>query len=145
VDLTGARGVLVNITANKSLKMKEVREVMETIKHFADPDAHVIFGSVFDADMGEKLRVTVVATGLGRAQARRADKPQLVPQPMLRTGTDNNVVAVAIDQPGVDYHQLETPAVFRSGRADRRAQVEALQQAGMDKYEIPAFLRKQAD
>jgi cell division protein FtsZ len=147
VDLTGARGVLVNITANKSLKMKEVREVMETIKHFADPDAHVIFGSVFDADMGEKLRVTVVATGLGRAQARRADKPQLVPQTVLRTGTDNNVVAVGQyeQQPGVDYHQLETPAVFRSGRADRRAQVEALQQAGMDKYEIPAFLRKQAD
>jgi cell division protein FtsZ len=146
VDLTGARGVLVNITANKSLKMKEVREVMETIKHFADPDAHVIFGSVFDADMGEKLRVTVVATGLGRAQARRAEKPQLVPQPMLRTGTDNHVVAVGqYEQPGVDYHQLETPAVFRSGRADRRAQVEALQQAGMDKYEIPAFLRKQAD
>ncbi|MFN0163277.1 MAG: cell division protein FtsZ [Burkholderiales bacterium] len=148
VDLTGARGVLVNITASKSLKMKEYREVMETIKAFADPDAHVICGAVFDDSIGDKLRVTVVATGLGRAMAKRGDKPQLVPQTMLRTGTDNLAVAVAtpFDQPpGVDYTALDTPAVFRSGRADRRAQVEALANAGMEKYEIPAFLRKQAD
>ncbi|MBL8377215.1 MAG: cell division protein FtsZ [Burkholderiales bacterium] len=148
VDLTGARGVLVNITASKSLKMKEYREVMETIKAFADPDAHVICGAVFDDSIGDKLRVTVVATGLGRAMAKRGDKPQLVPQTVLRTGTDNAPIAVAtpFDQaPAVDYGALETPAVFRSGRADRRAQVEALANAGMDKYEIPAFLRKQAD
>jgi cell division protein FtsZ len=148
VDLTGARGVLVNITASKSLKMKEYKEVMDTIKHFADPDAHVICGAVFDDSMGDKLRVTVVATGLGRAIARRADKPTLVPQTVLRTGTDNVPIAVAtpFDQPpSVNYQDLETPAVFRSGRADRRAQVEALQNAGMDKYEIPAFLRRQAD
>ena len=146
VDLTGARGVLVNITASKSLKMKEYKEVMDTIKHFADADAHVICGAVFDETMGDRLRVTVVATGLGRAMARRADKPVLVPQTTLRTGTDNAPVAVGFDQAqGVDYHALDTPAVFRSGRSDRRAQVEALQNAGMDKYEIPAFLRKQAD
>ena len=148
VDLSGARGVLVNITANKSLKMKEYKEVMDTIKHFADPDAHVICGAVFDEGMGDKLRVTVVATGLGRAMARRGDKPVLVPQTALRTGTDNVPMAVAtpFDQPAaVDYHALDTPAVFRSGRASRQAQVEALQNAGMDKYEIPAFLRRQAD
>lgn len=148
VDLTGARGVLVNVTASKSLKMKEVREVMETIKHFADPDAHVIFGSVFDETMGDKLRVTVVATGLGRANAQRAPKPQLVSAPMLRTGTDNMPVAMGMDanaQPGVDYGVLDTPAVFRSERANRQAQVAALSQAGMEKYDIPAFLRKQAD
>ena len=148
VDLTGARGVLVNITANKSLKMKEYKEVMDTVKHFADPDAHVICGAVFDESMGDRLRVTVVATGLGRAMARRGDKPVLVPQTVLRTGTDNAPVAVAssFDQPaGVDYHALDTPAVFRSGRASRQAQVEALQNAGMEKYEIPAFLRRQAD
>ena len=147
VDLTGARGVLVNITAAKSLKMKEVREVMETIKHFADADAHVIFGAVFDESMGDKLRVTVVATGLGRANAQRAPKPQLVAAQMLRTGTDN--VAFAADavgqQPGVDYNALDTPAVFRSERASRRAQVEAMANNGVEKYDIPAFLRKQAD
>ena len=148
VDLTGARGVLVNITASKSLKMKEVREVMETIKHFADADAHVIFGAVFDEAMGDKMRVTVVATGLGRANAQRAPKPQLVAAPMLRTGTDNMPVAMGMDanaQPGVDYGALDTPAVFRNGRAERQAQVAALSSAGMEKYDIPAFLRKQAD
>ena len=147
VDLTGARGVLVNVTAAKSsLRMKEYKEVMETIRHFADPDAHIICGAVYDEEMGDKLRVTVVATGLGRAIARRADKPMLVPQAALRTGTDNAPVASSFDaQDAVNYRELETPAVFRSNRADRQAQVAALQNAGMEKYEIPAFLRKQAD
>ena len=146
VDLTGARGVLVNITASKSLKMKEVREVMETIRHFADADAHVIFGAVFDEAMADKMRVTVVATGLGRANAQRAPKPQLVQTPMLRTGTDNVPMMADVNaQPGVDYGALDTPAVFRSERANRQAQVAALSSAGMEKYDIPAFLRKQAD
>ena len=146
VDLTGARGVLVNVTASKSVKMREYREVMETIKHFADADAHIICGVVFDETMGDKLRVTVVATGLGRANAQRAPKPQLVQTPMLRTGTDNMPVMVdANAQPGVDYGALDTPAVFRSERANRQAQVAALAQSGMEKYDIPAFLRKQAD
>ena len=146
VDLTGARGVLVNVTASKSVKLKEYREVMETIKHFADPDAHIICGVVYDESMGDKMRVTVVATGLGRANAQRAPKPQLVQTPMLRTGTDNvPMMADANAQPGVDYGALDTPAVFRSERANRQAQVAALSQAGMEKYDIPAFLRKQAD
>ncbi len=146
VDLTGARGVLVNVTASKSVKLKEYREVMETIKHFADPDAHIICGVVYDESMGDRMRVTVVATGLGRANAQRAPKPQLVQTPMLRTGTDNMPVMVdANAQPGVDYGALDTPAVFRTARADRQAQVAALSSAGMEKYDIPAFLRKQAD
>ena len=147
VDLTGARGVLVNVTASKSVKMREYREVMETIKHFADADAHIICGVVFDETMGDKLRVTVVATGLGRANAQRAPKPQLVQTHMLRTGTDNLPVmmADANAQPGVDYGALDRPAVFRSERANRQAQVAALAQSGMEKYDIPAFLRKQAD
>ena len=148
VDLTGARGVLVNVTASRSVKMREYREVMETIKHFADADAHIICGVVFDETMGDKLRVTVVATGLGRANAQRAPKPQLVQTPMLRTGTDNAPMSMTIDangQPAVDYSALDAPAVFRSERANRQAQVAALAQSGMEKYDIPAFLRKQAD
>ena len=68
VNLSGARGVLVNITAAKgNLKMKEVNEVMNTVKAFAAEDAHIIFGAVYDELMGDSLRVTVVATGLGRS------------------------------------------------------------------------------
>src|SRR6185369_14811410 len=92
VNLSGARGVVVNITANKSsLKLRETKEVMNTIRSFAADDATIIFGAVYDEDMGDELRVTVVATGLGQPAVAQAAKPQLVVTPMAaqRTGTDN--------------------------------------------------------
>jgi cell division protein FtsZ len=135
VNLAGARGVVVNITANKSsLKLRETKEVMNTIRSFAADDATIIFGAVYDDPMGEELRVTVIATGLGQPQPARAVKPKLV----QKTGTDNMPVAG-----GVDYRVLdEMPAVIRKNRAST---IEALQANGVDKYDIPAFLRKQAD
>jgi cell division protein FtsZ len=134
VNLSGARGVLVNITAAKSgLKLRETKEVMETIRSFAADDATVILGAVYDENMGDELRVTVVATGLGQPASIRQTKPQLV----VRNGTDNMPVT------GVDYAALDSmPAVIRKNRAST---IEALQQSGVDKYDIPAFLRKQAD
>ena len=142
VNLAGARGVLVNITASEaSLKLRETKEVMNTIRAFAAEDATIIYGGVYDEEVGDELRVTVIATGLGMPAAlSRQGKPQLVVS--QKTGTDNQPVAGA---PGaVDYGAIaETPAVFR--KRDRAAQVEALQNSGVDKYDIPAFLRKQAD
>jgi cell division protein FtsZ len=140
VNLAGARGVLVNITASRSsLKLRETKEVMNTIRAFAAEDATIIYGGVYDDSLGEDLRVTVVATGLGQPVAARQPKPQLVVS--QKTGTDNQPVAVA---GAPDYGAMaETPAVFR--RRDRAAQVEALANSGVDKYDIPAFLRKQAD
>ena len=88
VDLSGARGVLVNITSSRSLRLSETREVMNTIKSYAAEDATVIFGAVYDDAMGDALRVTVVATGLGRA----AKKQQSAPMTLLRTGTDNQPI-----------------------------------------------------
>src|SRR5688572_21092414 len=134
VNLSGARGVLVNITASKSsLKLRETKEVMNIVRTFAAEDATIIYGGVYDDDLADELRVTVVATGLGLAQATKQPKPQLVVS--QKTGTDNLAGPV-------DYHQLDAPAVIRRNRA---SQVEALQQSGVDKYDIPAFLRKQAD
>ncbi len=139
VTLSGARGVLVNITATReSLKHGEVKAVMNTVRSFAADDATIIFGAVYDPSMEDNLRVTVVATGLGSAAAQRQQKPQLVTT--LKTGTDNQPVMAA--GPGVNYEHLEMPAVMRSNRA---RQAEALAQSGVDKYDIPAFLRKQAD
>jgi len=137
VDLHGARGVLVNITGSSDMKMRETREVMDTIRGYAAEDAQIFFGSVYDDSMGDKLRVTVVATGLGATIAR----PQLVPMPeqLQRTGTDNLPVGGGY---GVDS---DIPAVIRMGRGQALAQVRALESAGMDHYDIPAFLRKQAD
>jgi cell division protein FtsZ len=135
VNLSGARGVVVNITANKSsLKLRETKEVMNTIRGFAAEDATIIFGAVYDDSIGEDLRVTVIATGLGQPAVVRQGRPQLVVQ---KTGTDNMPVT------GVDYRALdEMPAVIRKNRTST---IEALQNSGVDKYDIPAFLRKQAD
>ena len=139
VTLSGARGVLVNITATReSLKHGEVKAVMNTVRSFAADDATIIVGAVYDPSMEDNLRVTVVATGLGSAAAQRQQKPQLVTT--LKTGTDNQPVMAT--GPGVNYEHLEMPAVMRSNRA---RQAEALAQSGVDKYDIPAFLRKQAD
>jgi cell division protein FtsZ len=138
VNLAGARGVLVNITASRpSLKLRETKEVMNIIRTFAAEDATIIYGGVYDDTLADDLRVTVVATGLGMASSsQRQAKPQLVVS--QKTGTDNMPVGT-----GVDYNQLDSvPAVIRRNRA---SQVEALQQSGVDKYDIPAFLRKQAD
>ena len=135
VNLNGARGVLVNITASSSLKMKETRAIMDHISGFASAEATVIFGTAYDDTMGDNLRVTVVATGLGRAQSR----PMIVPEPMelQRTGTDNMPVGNGQD--------LGVPSVLRNPRTQATAQVRALETAGMEHYDIPAFLRRQAD
>ncbi|MBM3353002.1 MAG: cell division protein FtsZ [Betaproteobacteria bacterium] len=148
VNLSGARGVLVNITASSgSLKLRETKEVMNAIRAFAAEDATIIHGGVYDDELADELRVTVIATGLGKPMGARAGKPQLVVSQHMsqRTGTDNQPLPV-IQVPGQapDYGAMaETPAVFR--KRDRAAQVEALQASGVDKYDIPAFLRKQAD
>jgi len=151
VDLSGAKGVLVLITASKgSLKLSESRLAMNTIRAFASPDALVIYGTAYDDGLGDQIRVTVVATGLARQGQRRTAPPLQV----LRTGTDNvpfqiptltNQVqgaGTAAGQP--DYDSLTKPAIWR-GRSTAAATVNALSSGGMDDYEIPAFLRKQAD
>lgn len=136
VNLANARGVLVNITASSSFKMKEYYDVMNTIKAFTADDATVIVGNVVDESMGDKLRVTMVATGLNGAVARRQQKPELRVMTTLMTGTNSQPVFVG-------EVEDEAPAVFSQN--NRRAQVEAMKMSGVEEYDIPAFLRKQAD
>jgi cell division protein FtsZ len=140
VNLSGARGVLVNITASKSLRMKEVNEVMNTVREFAADDAHIIFGTVYDDGMDEELRVTVVATGLGQQPLAKRPPFEVISTPVMQaTGTDG----LFGDAGNIDYGALNNvPAVTRS---KRNATVEALANSGVDRYDIPAFLRKQAD
>jgi cell division protein FtsZ len=137
VNLAGARGVLVNITASASLKMKEYHEVMNTIKEFTAEDAMVIVGTVLDEAMEDRLRVTMIATGLGGAvvATRRPPKLEVLETVVERTGTDN-VGRVET----IDYDKLDQPAVVRRGRHAVSAPAPAF-----DPSEIPAFLRKQAD
>ena len=138
VNLLGARGVLDTITASAGLKMKEYHEVMNTIKEFTAEDAMVIVGTVIDESMEDRLRVTMVATGLGGAAAARQRTPniQLVEAPVVRNGTDG----VAMTADTIDYNDLDQPAVVRRGRAATGGPAPSF-----DAAEIPAFLRKQAD
>jgi len=139
INLSGAKGVLVNITATRSLKMKEVNEVMNTVRAFAADDAHIIFGAVYDESMAEDIRVTVVATGLGQAQAKRQNFEVINNSLNQATGTDSRFPHAQ----NIDYSSLDqVPAIVRKGRS---ATVEALANSGVDRYDIPAFLRKQAD
>lgn len=140
MDMSGARGVLVNITSSNQLKLKEIDDVMECVQ-FAAEEATVIVGSVFDESMGDELRVTVVATGLGAPLARKQPKPEVVyrgEETYQRTGTHDAPMANA----GVNYTELDTPAVMRRGR---RETIDAMEKSGMDMLDIPSFLRKQAD
>ena len=154
IDLSGAKGVLVLVTASKgSLKLNESREAMNTIRAYASPDAHTIYGAAYDDSLGDEIRVTVVATGLSRANARR--QTMQVVQGGLRTGTDNMPFIMPSAQHAAgaagaahqqhDYGNLAVPSVWRTNRTQAAAKVDALSSGGMDDFEIPAFLRKQAD
>ena len=145
VNLANARGVLVNITTSSAFKMKEYYDVMNTIKAFTAEDATVIVGNVFDDSMGDSLRVTMVATGLTGAQ-RRQQKPELrvMTQEVVRNGTTGQPMYVGGTIAGNGMMvEDDAPAVF--GSNSRRAQVDAMKNSGMEEYDIPAFLRKQAD
>jgi cell division protein FtsZ len=149
IDLSGAKGVLVLVTASKnSLKLSESKLAMNTIRAYASPDAHVIYGAAYDDALGDEMRVTVVATGLSRQDARR-QAPTLE---VIRTGTDN--IGYTLPSMGgnghagnhqPNYDGMAVPSVWRTNRTMAAAKVDALSSGGMDDFEIPAFLRRQAD
>ncbi len=152
IDLRGARGILVNITAGPDLSLGEFSDVGDTIEEFASEQATVVVGTVIDEDMGGDLRVTVVATGLGRSEEISRPVPSKVIDNTLKTNGE------------IDYDQLDRPTITRtSGRSNMRGgaaaasaatvepqgetltKVATQQEADMDYLDIPAFLRRQAD
>lgn len=135
INISDARGVLINISASRAtFQLQEMYDVMETIKAFAAESATVIVGTVYDETIEDNLRVTIVATGLGKPMGRQQMKPMMVVA--QKTGTDNQPLEV-------NYDELEQPAVIR--RRNRDATIEAMRQSGVEMLDIPAFLRKQAD
>jgi len=132
VNLQGARGILVNITAGENLSLGEFSEVGDTIEEFASDDATVVVGTVIDPSLKDEMRVTVVATGLGDLHARPTK---------VVDNTDREITT--------DYRQLDRPAVMRNRQGSGRAAAVAAAVVGsdtdMDYLDIPAFLRKQAD
>ena len=129
INLAGANGILVNVTAGMDLSIGEFQEVGNTIKEFASDDATVVIGTVIDPDMSDNIRVTVVATGLGQ-QSGQAQEPMRV----IRRTT------AQVQEP--NYQVLDKPTVQR-----KRAVGDGLDEAGLQEelLDIPAFLRRQAD
>ncbi len=144
VNLNGACGILVNVTAGPNLTMREFDEIGRIVHDFASEDATVVIGTSLDLEMKDDVRVTVVATGLNRAVASRQQPPirmvenQQVharPRPVvLRTGTGNEVV---------DYAQPDVAAGTQGRSESSHAPKHG--DAGLDYLDIPAFLRRQAD
>ena len=130
INLAGANGILVNVTAGMDLAIGEFQEVGNTVKEFASEDATVVVGTVIDPEMGEKIRVTVVATGLGHHEERTI---RVVPPRTSKPRTPQ-------DEP--DYGTLDMPTVQR-----KRAVGDGLEDGGIQEelLDIPAFLRRQAD
>ena len=154
VNLHGARGILVNISASKNLKLHETQMAMNYINSFADDDAEVIWGTAIDESLGDDLRVTLVATGIDH---RSVPRLETVP----RTGTnDGSPLDASSPLHGnerddsveeSEYANLSNEngsSVFGEGTRPRNAaaeEIRRLRAGGMDPLDIPAFLRKQAD
>lgn len=133
VDLHGARGILVNVTAGPELSIGEFTEVGNIIQDFASGSATIVVGTVIDLDMGEELKVTVVATGLGA-------------QEIPTVAVDNTLSQQSLDG-RVDYAQLDRPPYTRrQSQADLKEDVvEDPDSADFKHLDVPAFLRRQAD
>ena len=133
VDLQGARGILVNITAGLDLSLGEFSEVGDAIEEFASDEATVVVGTVIDPTMTDELKVTVVATGLG-AEITRA--------PLQVVASEHRQEVDSVP----NYKDLDKPAIRRKRAAtDTRAATVAPADSGEDYFDIPAFLRRQAD
>ena len=137
INLAGAHGILVNVTAGMDLSIGEFQEVGNTVKQFASEDATVVVGTVIDPEMSNQIRVTVVATGLGRPSVRMQQPvaPAARPEPQMR------VVRRAPLATG-DYSALDKPTIQRQRAVGDGIRPDADDEALLD---IPAFLRRQAD
>ncbi|MDP3268208.1 MAG: cell division protein FtsZ [Legionella sp.] len=140
VNFSGARGILVNITAGLDMSIGEFEEVGDVVKEFISDDATVVVGTVIDPEMTEEMRVTVIVTGLGDMRQRHQQPQQQSQRARLMESTRSDG--------SLDYQQLDRPAVMR-----KQAQTAAAapgtknneQVADVDYLDIPAFLRRQEE
>lgn len=128
INLAGANGILVNVTAGMDLSIGEFQEVGNTVKEYASDNATVVIGTVIDPDMTDRIRVTVVATGLGKQAANSESPMRIVRRPAAQTEPN--------------YQTLDKPTVQRQRAVGDGLDGNGLQEELLD---IPAFLRRQAD
>jgi cell division protein FtsZ len=158
INLSGACGILVNITAGPSFTMREFEEIGRTVEEFASEDATVVIGTVLDHEMQDDVRVTVVATGLNRQPATRVGSHREAHREPVRETHREPVREAAVERPQVRVVRTGTGGAADLGYAGGRASTAATRGAAapstpaaepaapMDDYlDIPAFLRRQAD
>lgn len=131
IDIAGAKGILVNVTAGLDMSIGEFDEVGSAIREFASEDATVVVGTVIDPELEDELRVTVVATGLVQPGLEVQQAPQL------------QAVSVKKASGEIDYSKLDRPTIMRQQPANQRYPSGA--DSDLDYLDIPAFLRRQAD
>jgi cell division protein FtsZ len=141
VNLQGARGILVNITAGIDLSLGEYSEVGSIIEEFASGDATVVVGTVIDPEMTNELRVTVVATGLG-ALSVSTPAPKEVAKPAATKVVIDNTRRSSGQ---IDYSALDRPAHLRANASSHAVAAAPLADKDLEYLDIPAFLRRQAD
>ncbi|MAT50538.1 MAG: cell division protein FtsZ [Porticoccaceae bacterium] len=136
INLQGARGILVNITAGPDMSLGEFSDVGEIIEEIASDNATVVVGTAIDPEIGDELRVTVVATGLGQEDMRKPAQSSDRSRPT---------------RPEPDYRDMERPAITRrnpvsvEGSTARKVEQQTERDSDLDYLDIPAFLRRQAD
>ena len=144
VNLSGARGILVNITASSDLGMHEFHSVGESIGEFASENALVVIGTALDESVGDEIRVTVVATGLGQSGPSAAQQTvRLVSTEPEPAPAPTPASAPASGASGGDYRRYEVPTIIR--KQPERGEPIQMFEEDSDYQKIPVFLRKQLD
>jgi cell division protein FtsZ len=133
INLAGANGILVNVTAGMDLSIGEFQEVGDTVRQFASDDATVVVGTVIDPEMSQEIRVTVVATGLGKSAVVQQDAPMRIVTPPRQPREREREA---------DYRDFDTPSVSRRREIDDEPIADEALQEMLD---VPAFLRRQAN
>ena len=148
ISIEGARGLLINITGNESMTLNEINEATSLIQKEAHEDANIIWGTVIDQAMNEELRVTVIATGFGKAEEKSVSRPNKIAPISIGTRVTKDIPSFSFS---VKQNNKDIPAYIRKSKANERYdEVQLVEPPDFsvedeDRFDIPTFLRKQAD
>ena len=148
ISIEGARGLLINITGNESMTLNEINEATSLIQKEAHEDANIIWGTVIDQAMNEELRVTVIATGFGKAEEKSISRPNKIAPISIGTRVTKDIPSFSFS---VKQNNKDIPAYIRKSKANERYdEVQLVEPPDFsvedeDRFDIPTFLRKQAD
>jgi cell division protein FtsZ len=153
ISIEGARGLLINITGGENLTLSEINEATSLVQKEAHEDANIIWGMVIDPSMREDIRITVIATGFGKAEAKKVDKPVVPAMPRFAKipGFKDRTKEIPPFSISMKEGNRETPAFMRRVKANERYDELKLDTPSdftiedEDRFDIPTFLRKQAD